>query len=226
MNRKIPYTAPLTSELDWKRQHVDGRVIGIDEAGRGCLAGPVVAGAVEWIGDVPLTGLRDSKKMSQVKRDKALEEIKTRARIGVGVISCGTIDEINILQATFQAMRAATEDLLGDDPIDVLGPSDMILVDGNQNPWQGMAHTFVVRTAIKGDDLHHSIAGASVVAKVSRDRYMMEASFKHPGYSFEKNKGYGTKEHVRAIGEIGYSPLHRRTFRIKALCSDRAPTKS
>ncbi|MBR5826354.1 MAG: ribonuclease HII [Clostridia bacterium] len=181
-------------------------VCGIDEAGRGPLCGPVCAAAVILPLDCEIEGINDSKKLSEKKREAIFEVIKEKAiAYSVCMVDAKTIDEINILQATFKAMRGAYEGL---------GVKcDIALIDGNQKPGLPCEQ----RTLIKGDAKSISVAAASILAKVSRDRYMAEADKKHPEYQFAKHKGYGTKLHYEMIAEYGICEEHRRTFLKKIL---------
>lgn len=182
-------------------------VCGIDEAGRGPLAGPVFAAAVILPQGVVIEGLDDSKKLSEKKRDMLFEEIKARAVYAVASASEREIDEINILNATFLAMRRAF-DALPQRP-------QAAFVDGNRLPKLPVP----AKAIVKGDSLSASIAAASIMAKVSRDRYMLELDKKYPEYCFSKHKGYGTKLHYEKIREYGISEVHRRTF-LKKLPED------
>lgn len=177
-------------------------VCGVDEAGRGPLAGPVCAAAVILPPDLEIEGLNDSKKLTD-KRRRALYDVITDQAIAYGVAFAREqeIDEINILQATFLAMRRAVEQL-------AIKP-DLALVDGNREPDFG---AIPVKTIIKGDSLSASIAAASILAKVTRDRYMEEQDKIYPQYGFALHKGYGTQAHYAALREFGACPLHRRTF--------------
>lgn len=178
----------------------DGHVIGVDEAGRGPLAGPVVAAAVLLDPDCIPHGIDDSKKLSEIDRARLHDMLIGCARIGVGIASVAEIDEINILQASLLAMSRAV-DALGAPPV-------MVLVDGNQKPrWQHPC-----RTVVGGDALSLSIAAASIIAKVTRDRMMVAHDGEHPGYGWRTNKGYGTREHLEALRVLGPTPLHRRSF--------------
>lgn len=182
-------------------------VCGIDEAGRGPLAGPVCAAAVILPIGTEIEGLNDSKKLSEKKREMLFPMIIENATAyGIGFASEQEIDEINILNATFLAMSRAVE-ALGISP-------DLLLIDGNQKPKIGVGEEV---TVIKGDAKSVSVAAASVLAKVSRDRYMLEKSQEYPQYAFEKHKGYGTKLHYEKIAEYGVSPIHRKTFLKKIL---------
>lgn len=177
-------------------------VCGVDEAGRGPLAGPVCAAAVILPPDLEIEGLNDSKKLTD-KRRRALYDVITDQAIAYGVAFASEqeIDEINILQATFLAMRRAVEQLAR--------KPDLALVDGNREPDFG---AIPIKTIIKGDSLSASIAAASILAKVTRDRYMEEQDKIYPQYGFALHKGYGTQAHYAALREFGACPLHRRTF--------------
>lgn len=176
-------------------------ICGIDEAGRGPLAGPVVAGAAILPKDAQILYLNDSKKLSASKRDELYDEIKEKAiAVGVGIVSPERIDEINILQATYEAMRIAikelgvTPDILLNDAVTIPG------VETKQIP------------IIKGDAKSVSIAAASIMAKVTRDRIMEEYDKTYPEYGFAGHKGYGSAAHIDAIKTYGPSPIHRKTF--------------
>ena len=176
-------------------------VCGIDEAGRGPLAGPVYAAAGVLPDGLLIEGLNDSKKLTPKKRDVLFDIIKEEAvEYGIGIATPEEIDSLNILQATFLAMNRAVQELAT--------PPDFALVDGNRDPELGIP----TETVIKGDSLSMSIAAASILAKVSRDRYMLEMAEKYPEYHFEKHKGYGTKLHYETLAEYGPSPIHRKTF--------------
>ena len=176
-------------------------ICGIDEVGRGPLAGPVVAGAVILPKDEPILYLNDSKKLSEKKREQLYDEIMEKAvAVGIGMVSPARIDEINILQATYEAMRKAVSKL-------AVKP-DLLLNDAVTIPEVGIRQIPI----IKGDAKSVSIAAASIVAKVTRDRLMAEYDRVIPGYDFAKNKGYGTKAHIEALKSQGASPIHRRTF--------------
>ncbi len=176
-------------------------IAGVDEAGRGPLAGPVVAAAVVFEKDVFIEGVNDSKKLSRKKREELFEQIKQKAlSVAVTIVRPGTIDKINILKATLLAMRKS---------VTKLNPTpDLALVDGNQK----FKSKIPIITVIKGDSLSFSIAAASIVAKVTRDRLMIKASKKFPHYFWEANKGYGTRQHIESIKEHGVTPLHRQSF--------------
>lgn len=177
-------------------------ICGIDEAGRGPLAGPVHAAAVILPIGLEIDGLNDSKKLSEKKREQLFDIICEKAiDYSIGVATEKEIDEINILNATFLAMHRAVEGLK-------IKP-DYALIDGNQYP----RIPFVAEeTVVKGDAKSMSIAAASILAKVSRDRFMLEKTKEYPQYEFEKHKGYGTKLHYEKILEYGPSPIHRMTF--------------
>ncbi len=181
-------------------------VCGIDEAGRGPLAGPVCAAAVILPVDVEIDGLNDSKKLSEKKREALFDVIREKAvSYSIALVDEKTIDEINILQATFLAMRNAVENL-------EIKPQ-AALIDGNRNPGLDIYE----RTVVKGDGKSMSIAAASILAKVTRDRYMLELDEKYPEYEFKKHKGYGTKLHYECLEKYGISPVHRKTFLKKIL---------
>lgn len=181
-------------------------VCGIDEAGRGPLAGPVCAAAVILPVDAEIDGLNDSKKLSEKKREVLFDVIKEKAiSYSIALVDEKTIDEINILQATFLAMRNAVENL-------EIKPQ-AALIDGNRNPGLDIYE----RTVVKGDGKSMSIAAASILAKVTRDRYMLELDEKYPEYEFKKHKGYGTKLHYECLEKYGISPVHRKTFLKKIL---------
>lgn len=181
-------------------------VCGIDEAGRGPLAGPVCAAAVLLPEGVVIDGLNDSKKLSEKKRELLFPVIEENAlAFGIGFADEKEIDEINILQATFLAMRRAFDAMQR--------RCDYVLVDGNRMPPMPVPG----ETVVKGDAKSPSIAAASILAKVSRDRVMLEYAKQYPEYQFEKHKGYGTKAHVEALHAFGPSPIHRRTFLKKIL---------
>lgn len=176
-------------------------VCGIDEAGRGPLAGPVCAAAVILPPGLEIDGLNDSKKLTEKKRDALFDIIREKAvAYSVAMVDEKRIDEINILQATFEAMRNAVSGLS-------VKP-DIALIDGNQKPGLEIEE----RTVVKGDAKSPSIAAASVLAKVTRDRFMVELDKTYPEYQFAKHKGYGTKLHYECIEKYGISPVHRLTF--------------
>ena len=176
-------------------------ICGVDEAGRGPLAGPVCAAAVILPKGLVIPGLNDSKKLSDKRRRELFPIIQQEAvSFGIAFASQEEIDEINILQATFLAMRRAMRQL---------NPQpEFALIDGNRETDFGVP----CKTVIKGDSLSANIAAASVLAKVIRDNWMMEAAEKYPGYGFEIHKGYGTKAHYAALEKLGLCPIHRRSF--------------
>lgn len=176
-------------------------ICGVDEAGRGPLAGPVCAAAVILPKGLVIPGLNDSKKLSDKRRRELFPIIQQEAvSFGIAFASQEEIDEINILQATFLAMRRAMEQL---------NPQpEFALIDGNRETDFGVP----CKTVIRGDSLSANIAAASVLAKVTRDNWMMEAAEKYPGYGFEIHKGYGTKAHYAALEKLGPCPIHRRSF--------------
>ena len=176
-------------------------ICGIDEVGRGPLAGPVVAGAVILPKDDMILYLNDSKKLSEKKREMLYDEIMNRAvATGIGMASPARIDEINILQATYEAMRMAIDNLKVRPHILLNDAVTIPQVDILQVP------------IIKGDAKSISIAAASIIAKVTRDRLMVEYDKVLPGYDFASNKGYGTKAHIAGLKELGPTPIHRRSF--------------
>lgn len=190
----------LMKEFD-REYKIYGTICGIDEAGRGPLCGPVVAAAVILPDEYNILYINDSKKLSETKRKEVYKEIdKYAVTYGVGIVSPERIDEINILQATYEAMRTAihklsvTPDILLNDAVTIP------MVDIKQVP------------IIKGDAKSQSIAAASIVAKVTRDHLMEEYDKLYPEYGFAKHKGYGTAAHIKAIKEYGPCPIHRRTF--------------
>jgi len=183
-------------------------VAGIDEAGRGPLAGPVVSAAVILPESLPVSGIRDSKKLSPKKRERLFDEIHSHAiAVGVGIVSPADIDRMNILQASLWSMRLAVDQLRA--------VPDFLLIDGifpisSDLPQQAIP---------KGDSLSISIAAASIVAKVTRDRIMDTYAEAYPEFEFLKNKGYPTPSHKAAIRRNGYCPIHRRTFKgVKEYC--------
>ena len=181
-------------------------ICGIDEAGRGPLAGPVYAAAVILPIDLEIDGLNDSKKLTEKKREALFDVICEKANsYSIGIATEEEIDEINILNATFLAMRRAVDGLS-------VKP-DYALIDGNQHPGLSIAD----ETVIKGDGKSMSIAAASILAKVSRDHFMLQIAEKYPEYCFEKHKGYGTKLHYEMIEKYGVAPIHRRSFLKKIL---------
>ena len=178
-------------------------IAGIDEAGRGPLAGPVVAASVILPKDCEILYLNDSKQLSAKRRDELFDEIKQKAiAYGIGIVSQGRIDDINILQATYEAMREAIGRMS-----EKQNP-DLLLVDAVHIPDVDIKQVGIV----KGDAKSVSIAAASILAKVSRDRFMVEMDKLYPEYGFASHKGYGSKSHIEAIKKYGASPIHRQTF--------------
>ena len=176
-------------------------VCGIDEAGRGPLAGPVCAGAVILPPELEIPGLNDSKKLTDKKRRVLYDEITRQAVAwAVCMVDEKVIDEINILQATFRAMAGALAGLKT--------VPDFVLVDGNRDPELGIA----TQTVVKGDARSANVAAASILAKVTRDRFMEQQAERYPQYGFEIHKGYGTKAHYAALREYGPCPIHRQSF--------------
>ncbi len=181
-------------------------ICGVDEAGRGPLAGPVVACAIIMSEDNIIEEINDSKKLTEKKRGQLFDVIKENALdISIGIADEKLIDEINILNATMQAMEDAITGLS-------IAP-DLALIDGNCN--RGIS--FNNRTVVKGDALSYNIAAASIIAKETRDRYMREIADKYPEYGFEIHKGYGTKAHREALLKYGPCEIHRKTFLTKIL---------
>ncbi len=187
---------------DFDRGHGDRTVIcGIDEAGRGPLAGPVVAAAVILPAEMEILGLDDSKKLSAAERDRLFDFIREEAiAFGVGIVDHKTIDRINILEATKLAMGQAL------DQLGVL--CELALIDAVRFAQFPVPVTSIIR----GDEKSACIAAASVLAKVTRDRIMIEMDHSHPGYDFTSHKGYGTQKHYEALTRLGPSPIHRRSF--------------
>ncbi|HON57939.1 MAG TPA: ribonuclease HII [Smithella sp.] len=179
-------------------------VAGIDEAGRGPLAGPVVAAAVILPPDYFNDEIKDSKKLKAAQRESLFETIQRDAlAVGVSIAEAETIDKVNILNATLQTMKEAV--------LELDNSPDFLLIDGN--------HTIPMvtpqKTIVKGDELSISIAAASIIAKVTRDRIMEMYHRQYPQYNFHRNKGYGTKEHIDAIRQFGLCKIHRRSFHLK-----------
>lgn len=180
---------------------VPGLVAGVDEAGRGPLAGPVVAAAVILDDHAPIKGLADSKKLTARRREKLFDEIRAKALCcSVALATVEEIDRLNILQATMLAMQRAVKGLR-------LKPAK-VLVDGNRLPVLDV----VAEAIVSGDALVPAISAASILAKVTRDRMLDELHQQYPGYGFDRHKGYGTADHLRALRELGPLPAHRRSF--------------
>ena len=191
----------LYSRENELRQNGIRLICGIDEAGRGPLAGPVCAAACVLPAGLEIPGLNDSKKLSEKRREELYAQITAQALAwAVCLVDEKTIDEINILQATLRAMRGAVSRLS-------LTP-ELCLVDGNRDPDLGLP----TQTVVKGDASCACVAAASILAKVTRDRLMREYDVLYPGYGFAVHKGYGTKAHYAALDELGLCPIHRRSF--------------
>ncbi|MEC9489902.1 MAG: ribonuclease HII [Halanaerobiales bacterium] len=180
-------------------------IVGLDEAGRGPLAGPVVAAAVVLDPGAKIFGLDDSKKLSRQKREELFSQIREKARVGIGQATSSEIDKYNIREATFVAMKRAVKDLL---PRLENNP-DILLVDGN-----AVIPDLTVEqhTIVDGDAKVNAIAAASIIAKVTRDNIIFKYAEKFPQYNFKSNKGYGTAEHIAALEKHGSSPIHRKSF--------------
>ena len=180
-------------------------LVGLDEAGRGPLAGPVVAAAVVLDPEAKIYGLDDSKKLSRQKREKIFSEIKAKAKVGVGRATSSEIDKYNIREATFVAMKRAIKDLLPE----LEHNPDILLVDGN-----AVIPNLTVKqqSIIDGDAKVNAIAAASIIAKVTRDDIIFKYAAEYPQYNFKSNKGYGTAEHIAALEKHGSSPIHRKSF--------------
>ncbi len=195
-------------------------VVGIDEVGRGPLAGPVVAAAVSYKDktftipealEKEFTLIRDSKKLSAQQREKIVDVIREHFFVGVGLASVETIDRINILQATFLAMKAALTDVIKNiHQAGIASPEVYLLLDGNQKL---PSYSGPQEAITGGDGSVKSIAAASIVAKVVRDRMLEEYEHAYPGYGFARHKGYGTKEHMDALRKMGACPIHRMSFK-------------
>lgn len=178
-----------------------GRVAGVDEAGRGPLAGPVIAGAVILDPSRPIDGLRDSKRLTARRRERLYEEISERALAwAVGRAEVEEIDRINILQASLLAMQRAVQALMP--------AAEHVLVDGNRCP----AFACPAQAIVKGDDKVAAISAASIMAKVTRDREMVDMDRAFPGYGLAQHKGYPSKAHMEALETLGITPIHRRSY--------------
>ena len=179
----------------------EGRIAGVDEAGRGPLAGPVIAGAVILDPGKPIEGLRDSKRLSASRRDELFDQIRERALAwAVGRADVEEIDRINILQATMLAMSRAVE---------ALQPyADHALIDGNRCPDLSCTSQAI----IKGDSKVPAISAASIMAKVTRDREMLDLDMRYPGYGLTQHKGYPSKAHIEALENLAVTPVHRRSY--------------
>lgn len=203
----------MTGEIDNDLPESDTSIIlaGVDEAGRGPLAGPVVAAAVILNASYQIDGLADSKTLSPLRRETLANKIRLHAAAwALGVASVEEIDQLNILQATLLAMQRAVTGL-GMTP-------ELVLVDGNRTPRLSCP----VRAVVRGDATIKSISAASILAKVARDAILQELDVEYPGYGFAIHKGYPTVAHRRALRELGPSPVHRRSFApVKRLCTDK-----
>jgi len=192
------------ADLEIEKQYGDIIIAGVDEAGRGPLAGPVVAAAVIVDQQNIIAGIRDSKKIPKKKREELYGKITANYLWSVGIVSSAEIDEINILQATKKACRVAVSSMET--------RAELVLVDGNMKFDDERFYSI-----IKGDDKSMSIAAASIIAKVTRDRIMEELSQEFSAYKWHKNSGYGTKDHINAILQNGRTSHHRRSFKVKGV---------
>jgi ribonuclease HII len=194
---------PTQASFDWRRS---GLTAGVDEAGRGPLAGPVCAAAVILDPGSPIAGIADSKVLSATRRSQLAVEIRSRClAYGLGWADAAEIDEVNILQATFLAMRRALADLAA-------APAHVI-VDGNRCPdLAGLGLDCSIEAVVKGDSAVECVGAASVLAKVARDEWMVELDRHYPGYDFAVHKGYPTQAHLAALRRLGPTPVHRRSF--------------
>ena len=176
-------------------------IAGVDEVGRGCLAGPVVSAAVILKKDVQIKNLKDSKKLTFEQRIEISKDIKNNSLFSIGMASVKEIEKLNILQASLLSMKRAI--------LSLSKKPDLVLVDGIFAP----KILIECKTVIKGDEKINCISAASILAKVYRDKFMIELHHKYPKYNFQKNKGYPTKDHIQAIRELGPSPYHRLSFK-------------
>lgn len=191
-------------DLSLEQQYLDKIIAGVDEVGRGPLAGPVIAAAVIIDQNNLIPGIKDSKKLSKKKREELYVQITKHYIYSIGIIDPEEIDRINILEATKQAMYIAVQNLSNTPSI--------VLVDGNM---KFTDKRFI--SIIKGDDKSISIAAASIIAKVTRDRIMEKLGEEFPVYNWEQNSGYGTEQHIKAIGYYGLTKHHRRSFKLKKI---------
>ena len=196
-------SAPRQAVLDWRRP---GLTAGVDEAGRGPLAGPVAAAAVILDDARPIIGLADSKRLSPARREALALEIRASSLAwGLGWADAAEVDEFNVLQATFLAMRRALAALRS-------APAHVI-IDGNRCPsLQGLAFECTVEALVRADATVASVSAASILAKTARDACMRELDLRYPGYGFADHKGYPTAAHVTALRRLGPSPVHRRSY--------------
>lgn len=191
-------------DLSLEKQWTNLVIAGVDEAGRGPLMGPVFAAAVIIDQSNVIDGIQDSKKLSPAKREKLYSEIIKYYNYGIGYATPQEIDSLNILEATKLACRRAVDSLNN--------KTDIILIDGNMKfPYQNW------HSIVKGDNISLSIAAASIIAKVTRDKLVTKLSHDFPEYEWDKNKGYGTKKHIKAIQDFGYTMHHRKSFVINSL---------
>ena len=210
--RRAPLHRPTLQRENELRAQGYARVIGVDEAGRGPLAGPVVAAAILLPPDFDAAlfpTLTDSKQVKEGERESLFARLTTLCDYSVGIVDARTIDEINIRQASWRAMQLAVENLQNESAASTRGAfSDFVLLDGL--PYG--AGPFPYEAIVKGDAKSLSIAAASIIAKVTRDNLMREYSQQFPGYGFERHKGYGSPQHLRALAKLGVCSLHRKTF--------------
>ena len=199
------FMSQVTPDLELGARNI---VIGVDEAGRGPLAGPVVAAAVVLGEGVP-AGIGDSKKLSAKRRASLDEELRASCKWAVAVVSPQEIDRINIFQATMEAMTRCVRDLVAQFD----SAPEVVLIDGNQTPEHRCAEwNWPARAIVGGDGIEPAIGAASIIAKEWRDRIMIEAAQEHPHYGWERNKGYGTAQHMEALRVHGPCDLHRQSF--------------
>lgn len=201
----------MQPNLLFEKNYDEFVVAGIDEAGRGPLAGPVVACCAVLDQNNIIQGINDSKKLTKNQRQEIFHKIKNNVRYGIGIVDNEEIDQINILQATMQAMIKAYDDFVKKYNCS----AQIILVDGNRNPffnYQKFPLIIESKTIIKGDQKSLSIACASIIAKETRDQIMLEYHQKYPQYCFDQHAGYGTKKHLEKIKEFGICSIHRKTF--------------
>lgn len=205
-------SAPRQAVLDWRRP---GLTAGVDEAGRGPLAGPVAAAAVILDDARPIIGLADSKRLSPARREALALEIRASSLAwGLGWADAAEVDEFNVLQATFLAMRRALAALSS-------APAHVI-VDGNRCPsLQGLTFECTVEAVVRADAIVASVSAASILAKTARDACMRELDLRYPGYGFADHKGYPTASHVAALRRLGPSPVHRRSYAPVQSCGPR-----
>jgi ribonuclease HII len=197
-----------------KSQEHTAVIAGIDEAGRGAIAGPVVAGACVLVASSwpPHVQIADSKMLSEQEREDAFQFLTKQCPCGIGIVEASVVDAIGILAATENAMQKAVEELSN-----TVRPT-YLLIDGRDHFWFDLPHSSVIR----GDQKEQCIAAGSILAKVTRDRLMIDFDTEFPGYGFAKHKGYGTEEHFLMLQKLGVTPLHRRTF-LRKLKAEAAP---